>query len=62
MDPQAALFELLSLLGAERETNRDRIEELLESLLGWIRSGGFLPQVQRAGARGFLVPEKGGAS
>lgn len=44
MDPQACLQELLGEL-ASTEPDRDRIEELLEALHGWVKRGGFLPTV-----------------
>ena len=41
MDPQAAWDDLLEALG---ERDWDRIEDLAEGLLRWLRAGGFPPR------------------
>ncbi len=62
MDPQAALFELLSLLGVEHKNsnqNRNRMDELVAGLYHWITHNGYLPTVEVVGEELFRVPKKG---
>ena len=64
MDPQAAWDDLLEALG---ERDWDRVEELAEGLLRWLRAGGFPPRAVTGNDlgsdwdRGFpLIHEDGG--
>lgn len=60
MDPQATLFEILSLLAAGDDA--DQVGELLEALRGWLARGGFPPTVERRAERLFFIPTMGGAA
>lgn len=56
MDPQAALYDILSYLeGDDREDWRHEICDCLDSLSDWIAKGGFLPRVKSNGFECFDV-------
>lgn len=52
MDPQANLFEILTLLSQSGdnidEHDRSRLVELLDAQRDWIAGNGFLPRVDRS--------------
>lgn len=56
MDPQAALYELLEAI---EDGDREKALDHLDALHGWIKGGGFLPDVRDMEEGTYVVHKHG---